>query len=140
MRWPYYLGHVYMAKAEPAKAIASFERALRLQPADVATLVWLGNVHLDQGQPELAEPLFTRALSRTAPVVSALFGLGRAALAKREYSAGGRSASSRCYRPIRARRSPTIRSRLRIGGWATRQRPKRTCVSRAASRLVRRIR
>ena len=30
MRWPYYLGHVYMARAEPAKAIASFERALAL--------------------------------------------------------------------------------------------------------------
>jgi tetratricopeptide (TPR) repeat protein len=85
-RWPYYLGHVYMAKAEPAKAVAAFERALRLRPDDVATLVWLGGVHLEQGRPELAEPLFARALSVQPRVVAALFGLGQAALAKREYA------------------------------------------------------
>ena len=85
MRWPYYLGHVYMAKAEPAKSVASFERALRVRPADVATLVWLGDVYLDQGQPEAAEPLFAQALSLQPRVVAALFGLGRAALAKRDY-------------------------------------------------------
>jgi tetratricopeptide (TPR) repeat protein len=86
MRWPYYLGHVYMNRAEPAKSVASFERALRLRPTDVATLVWLGDVYLDQGQPESAEPLFTQALSLQPRAVAALFGLGRAALAKRDYS------------------------------------------------------
>jgi tetratricopeptide (TPR) repeat protein len=86
MRWPYYLGHVYMNRAAPAKSIASFERALRLRPDDVATLVWLGNVYLDHGQPELAEMQFTRALSAQPRVVAALFGQGRAALAQREYS------------------------------------------------------
>jgi tetratricopeptide (TPR) repeat protein len=86
MRWPYYLGHVYMARTEPARAIASFERTLRLRPSDLATLVWLGGVYLDQGHPEMAEPLFTQALSIQPRLVSALFGLGRAALAQREYS------------------------------------------------------
>jgi tetratricopeptide (TPR) repeat protein len=86
MRWPYYLGHVYMAKTEPAKAVASFERTLRLRPSDLAALVWLGGVYLDQGQPEMAEPLFTQALAIQPRAVSALFGRGRAALAKREYS------------------------------------------------------
>ena len=86
MRWPYYLGHVYLAKAEPAKAIASFERALSIKPDDVATLVWLAGVHLDQGQPELAEPLYTKALTIQPRVVSALFGLGQVALARREYA------------------------------------------------------
>jgi tetratricopeptide (TPR) repeat protein len=86
IRWPYYLGHVYMAKAEPGKSISSFERALRLRPDDVATLVWLGDVHLQQGQPDLAEPLFTRALDVQPRVVAALVGLGQAALAKREYA------------------------------------------------------
>ena len=52
VRWPYYLGHVYMTKAELGKAVTSFERALRLRPDDVATLVWLGGVHLDLGEPE----------------------------------------------------------------------------------------
>ncbi len=86
MRWPYYLGHVYMNRAAPAKSIAAFEQALRLRPDDVATLVWLGNVYLDQGQPELAEKQFTRALSSQPRVVAALFGQGRAALARRDYS------------------------------------------------------
>jgi tetratricopeptide (TPR) repeat protein len=85
VRWPYYLGHVYMTRAEPAKAIAAFQRALALRPADAAALVWLGNVYLDQGQPELAEPQFAHALSLQPRMVAALFGLGRAALAKRDY-------------------------------------------------------
>ena len=86
VRWPYYLGHVHMANAEPGKAVRAFQRALQLQPNDVATLVWLAGVHLDQGQPELAEPLYTRALVIQPRAVSALFGLGQAALARREYA------------------------------------------------------
>jgi tetratricopeptide (TPR) repeat protein len=86
MRWPYYLGHVYMARAEPARSMASFERALRLQPSDVAALVWLGNVYLNQGEPELARRQFARALTLQPRAVSALFGLGRAALATRDYA------------------------------------------------------
>ncbi|HET9833753.1 MAG TPA: hypothetical protein VFP91_18655, partial [Vicinamibacterales bacterium] len=42
VRWPYYLGHAYMNRASPDKAIASFERVLQLKPGDVPTLVWLG--------------------------------------------------------------------------------------------------
>ena len=86
VRWPYYLGHVYQARAESARAVTAFERALALKPADVATLVWLGTVYLDQGQPELAEPRFAQALSLQPRAVAALFGLGRAALARREYA------------------------------------------------------
>ncbi len=84
-RWPYYLGHVYMNRALPQQATASFERVLQLRPRDVATLVWLGNVRLDEGQPELAQPLFEQALSQQPMTVAALFGAGRAALANRDY-------------------------------------------------------
>jgi tetratricopeptide (TPR) repeat protein len=87
VRWPYYLGHVYMTKAELGKAVESFERALRLRPDDVATLVWLGGVHLDMGEPDLAGPLYTKALSLQPGTVAAMFGLGRAALAKRDFRA-----------------------------------------------------
>ena len=38
-----------------------------------------------EGRPEAAEPLFTKALSRRPQLASALYGLGRAALAKRDY-------------------------------------------------------
>lgn len=86
MRWPYYLGHVYMNKADSTNAAAAFEHALRIAPDDVAALVWLGNVHLDQGQPELAEPQFMHALQVQPRVVAALFGLGRAALARRDFA------------------------------------------------------
>lgn len=85
-RWPYYLGHVHMANADPGKAVGAFQRALQLKPNDVATLVWLGNLHLDEGQPELAEPLFTRAVSAQPRLVAGLFGLGRAALARRDFA------------------------------------------------------
>jgi tetratricopeptide (TPR) repeat protein len=104
MRWPYYLGHLYLARAEPARSVASFERALRLQPSDVATLVWLGSVHLDQGRPELAESRFAGALSVQPQTVSALFGLGRTALAKRDYA----RAADRFEQVLRADSRATI--------------------------------
>ena len=86
IRWPYYLGHDYLARSELTKAAEAFQRALRQRPDDVATLVWLGNVYLDQGHPEMAEPLFTQALSRDPRTVAALYGLGQSALAQRDYS------------------------------------------------------
>jgi tetratricopeptide (TPR) repeat protein len=84
-RWPYYLGHVYRTRGEPAKAADAFERALAIGPPDVATLVWLGIAYLDQGRPSTAAPLFARALALDPRSVAALFGQGRAALASRDY-------------------------------------------------------
>ena len=84
-RWPYYLGHLYRQKGDLAKAIASFETALRIRPDDVDALVWLGNLELDQGRPKDAEPTFARALSHEPTSLSARFGLGRAALANQQY-------------------------------------------------------
>ena len=37
MRWPYYLGHLYWTKGDIPKALAAFERALRVAPSDVPT-------------------------------------------------------------------------------------------------------
>ena len=90
-RWPYYLGHVYRTRGEPAKAARAFEQALAIGPPDVATLVWLGVAYLDQGKPSAAAPLFARALAIEPRSVAALFGQGRAALASRDY---GRAAES----------------------------------------------
>jgi tetratricopeptide (TPR) repeat protein len=85
MRWPYYLGHLYSRRGQPAQSAAAFERALQLQPADVPTLVRLGGSYLDQGRPADAEPLFARAVSLQPRLGSALLGLGRAALARQDY-------------------------------------------------------
>jgi tetratricopeptide (TPR) repeat protein len=85
MRWPYYLGHVYRFKNDPAKAAASFEQALTLQPDHAPSLVWLGEMHLAQNRPHAAEPLFARALTLQPRAAAARFGLGRVALARQDY-------------------------------------------------------
>jgi tetratricopeptide (TPR) repeat protein len=86
MRWPYYLGHVYRFRNEPAKAATAFERTLALQGDHVPSLLWLGEMRLSQDQPDAAEPLFTRALSLQPRAAGALFGLGRVALARQQYA------------------------------------------------------
>jgi tetratricopeptide (TPR) repeat protein len=85
VRWPYYLGHLYDRRGQPAQSAAAFERVIQLRPADVPTLVRLGGIYLDQGRPADAESLFTRAVSLQPRLGSALLGLGRAALARQDY-------------------------------------------------------
>jgi tetratricopeptide (TPR) repeat protein len=86
VRWPYYLGHVYMNRPDRPKAIAAFERALQLAPGDVAALVWLGKVHLDAGQPAQAEARFAQVLAAQPRTVAALYGSGQAAMAQKDYT------------------------------------------------------
>ena len=85
-RWPYYLGHLYRLQGETVKASQFFTRALDLRPTDTPTLIWLGEMFLDQDRPDEAEPLFRRALSRDPGSAAALSGVGRAALAKRDFA------------------------------------------------------
>lgn len=85
-RWPYYLGHLYKGKGPPAMSVASFERALKLRPNDVATLVWLGDAYLVDGRSDAAEPLFNDALQLERDSVAAHFGAGRVALARKNYA------------------------------------------------------
>jgi tetratricopeptide (TPR) repeat protein len=73
LRWPYYLGHLYRAKGDIPNALAAFERTL-------------GESALDQGRPEVAELLFTKALSLQPRSGAAHYGLGRTALANKDYS------------------------------------------------------
>jgi tetratricopeptide (TPR) repeat protein len=86
MRWPYYLGHVYRFKNEPARSASAFARTVTLQADDVPSLVWLGEMQLAQNQPEAAAPHFTRALSLQPRAAIAMFGLGRVALARQQYA------------------------------------------------------
>jgi tetratricopeptide (TPR) repeat protein len=86
LRWPYYLGHLSKLRGDPAGSTTHFEEALRLAPDDVPTLVWLGNVYLDAGRVDDAERLFSKALSTQPRLAAAMYGVGRAALAKREYA------------------------------------------------------
>jgi tetratricopeptide (TPR) repeat protein len=84
-RWPYYLGHLYKSRGDPASSAASFSRVLELRPDDVPTLVWLGRHHLDQGDAAAAAALFDRARTRAPGNVAVLAGLGQAALAQKDY-------------------------------------------------------
>jgi tetratricopeptide (TPR) repeat protein len=86
VRWPYYLGHVYMNRPDRPKAVATFEHVLQLAPSDVATLVWLGKVLLDDGQLAQADRRFSQALAAQPGTVAALYGSGQSALAQKEYT------------------------------------------------------
>ena len=86
MRWPYYLGHVYRARQEPARAIPMFERALALAPDDVPSLIWLGDALLASGNAEEAKAPLQRAFTRAPASAAAAARLGRAALERRDYA------------------------------------------------------
>jgi tetratricopeptide (TPR) repeat protein len=85
MRWPYYLGHVYLMTGDRTKAAAAFERALALRPTDAAALVWLAETELDRGRADAAEALFLKAASFQPGSAAPMFGAGRAALARQAY-------------------------------------------------------
>jgi tetratricopeptide (TPR) repeat protein len=85
-RWPYYLAHLFRLKGDLADAALSFERAVKLRSDDVAPLVWLGETYLLQGRPETAEPFFAKAMALQPGAASAQFGMGRVALAKKDYA------------------------------------------------------
>jgi tetratricopeptide (TPR) repeat protein len=85
MRWSYYLGHVYRKRGDPQRAARQFERALQLSPSHEATLFWLADVYLTLGRTDAAEPLLAKSLSLGLRSAAALYGMGRVALAKKNY-------------------------------------------------------
>jgi tetratricopeptide (TPR) repeat protein len=86
MRWPYYLGHLYKAQGATDRSIAAFEAALKLRPDDGPTLLWLGEGYLAQDRPDAAEPHFAKARALQSASAASLAGLGRVALAKKDYA------------------------------------------------------
>ena len=90
MRWPYFLGHVYRYRNDPAKAASFFEQALARAPADVPSLVWLAEMNLARDRPDAAEEPLKKAQSSNPSSGAVLYGLGRVALAKRDYAEAAR--------------------------------------------------
>ena len=86
-RWPYYLGHVYIRLGDLSRAAESFERALTLEPEDLAALVWLVHVRVDLDEPAEAEQLLARAWASHPGTPALLYQGGRAALAAQDYAA-----------------------------------------------------
>ena len=50
-----------MKQGDLPRAVEQFGYARRLQPNDLAVLVWLGHVYIDLGLPEAAEPVLAEA-------------------------------------------------------------------------------
>lgn len=86
MRWPYFLGHVFRYRSEPAKAIPFFEQALTHAPNDVPSLVWLGEMNLAADRPDAAEAPLRKAETLDSSNGAVSYGLGRVALAKQDYA------------------------------------------------------
>jgi len=86
IRWPYFLGHLFRMRNDPARAAGFFEQALVLSPSDTPGLVWLAEMHLALNRTDEAEAALTKARSLDPASGAVLFGLGRVALAKRNYA------------------------------------------------------
>ena len=86
-RWPYYLGHVHIRLGDLDRAAGSFERALTIEPEDLAALVWLVHVRVDLDEPDEAERLLARAWASHPGAPALLYQGGRASLAARDYAA-----------------------------------------------------
>jgi tetratricopeptide (TPR) repeat protein len=85
-RWAYYLAHVYRRKGDLARAAEYFQRTVRRVPDDIAALWWLGSLQLELGRADEAEPSFAKASSLEPGAWEPLYGLGRAALARKDYA------------------------------------------------------
>ena len=84
-RWPYLLAHLYNDTARPAEARKTFEAALEIDGRDVPLMASLAAVALQSGDTDRAAQLYEKLLTDKAARPLALNGLGKVALAKRDY-------------------------------------------------------
>ena len=84
VRWPYYLGVVFL-NSSMDDARAAFERALALAPGDAAILIQLGETELAAGAVEKADAHFRAALAAEPSNPGALVGLGSTAVSRKDY-------------------------------------------------------
>ncbi len=86
MRWPYFLGHVFRYRSDPANAARFFEQASAHAPQDVPSLVWLADMNLAENKPDAALEPLRKAQTLDPSSGAVLYGLGRVALAKQDYA------------------------------------------------------
>jgi tetratricopeptide (TPR) repeat protein len=84
-RWPYLLGHLYNDSSRVPEALAAFEAARALDPHNVPILFSLGEAYLQHGDLDKAQLVYEKMLPYGSANAAALTGLGKVALAKREY-------------------------------------------------------
>lgn len=85
-RWSHYLGRLYKNNNDLKQAAVNFGSVISLKPDYVPAIVAMAEVNQAQNFDELAEPLFQEALSKDRSNTAAIAGLGKIALAKRDYT------------------------------------------------------
>ncbi len=85
-RWPYFLGYRYQKDSKLEKAGEYYQQSLELHPDHAPARLRLGQVYLDLNRMEQGRPLLLEVVNEPGLRAAALFGLGRAALARREFA------------------------------------------------------
>jgi tetratricopeptide (TPR) repeat protein len=83
--WPYLLAYLLQAAGDLDAAADGYRAALRLRPDYAPAKLRLAQVEIDRNRPERAEPLLRQVMDTPGLEAAARFGLGRAALLRRDY-------------------------------------------------------
>jgi tetratricopeptide (TPR) repeat protein len=84
-RWPYLLAHLYADASRLPDAIKTFEIVRAIDESDVPTQIYLGQVYFLSGDLDKSQAMYDKAQSNKDARAAALAGLGKIALAKRQY-------------------------------------------------------
>jgi tetratricopeptide (TPR) repeat protein len=84
-RWPYLLAHLYADASRLPEAIRTFEAVRAIDPNDAPTRIYLGQLYLQGGELGKAKESFEKAKQSKDARAAALAGLGKTALAARQY-------------------------------------------------------
>ena len=89
-RWPYLLGHLHADASQVPEARDAFEAVLAIDANDVPAQVYLAQVYLLQGELDKSRVLFAKAMANPDAKAAALTGLGKVALARKDYPEAAR--------------------------------------------------
>jgi tetratricopeptide (TPR) repeat protein len=85
-RWAYLLGKLSEREGDAQAAISYYNKARTVRSDYLPALVNLGNIHLQLNRLDEAEAYFKLALKQDENSAAVLYGLGQAALSKRNYA------------------------------------------------------
>ncbi|TDI45985.1 MAG: tetratricopeptide repeat protein, partial [Acidobacteria bacterium] len=85
-RWHYYLGHLHHDEGQEDDARVSLNRSLALRPGDIPATLLLARIEFESNRLDRAESLYRSILAAAAENPGALFGLGKTAVARKDYA------------------------------------------------------
>lgn len=85
-KWPYYLGYMAQNNGDLQKAVVQYKIALQIRPGDEVATLRLAEANLKLNHLDEADHLYQQVLSQNEQSVAALDGLGRLALARRQFA------------------------------------------------------